>query len=141
MPVASQAVLMEHLVDPKQAILDEVAPFIDDVEPIGRQILVGTYLRPEKTQGGLLLPDGVNTARGEDRYQGKVQMVLKFGPMAFEPFGYVDPDEGVVDFQPKPKLHDWILIRVGDSFQFLLGKQPMRLVIDRNVRAILNRPD
>ena len=82
MPVATQAMLMEHDRDPREQLIEEAAPFIGDIEPMGRQVLLAAYRRPEKTAGGVYLADGVNTARAEDVYQGKVQLILKVGPLA-----------------------------------------------------------
>ncbi|MDE2467166.1 MAG: hypothetical protein KGL35_00040, partial [Bradyrhizobium sp.] len=78
-----QALKMVHAVDPADEIRSEVGKLVDDIEVLGAQVLVAAYIRPERTAGGILLPDVPNSTRAEDEYQGKVGLVLKCGPLAF----------------------------------------------------------
>jgi co-chaperonin GroES (HSP10) len=126
--------LMEHDQDPKKVLMDAIAPYLDDIELMGAEFLAATYQRPEKTKGGLFLPDGQGHVRGEDVYEGKVQLVVKLGAQAFQ-------DTDAVSFSIKPKVGDWVLIRVGDSFPLILGSTACRLIMDERVRAIIKRPD
>jgi co-chaperonin GroES (HSP10) len=126
--------LMEHDQDPKKVLMDAVAPFLDDIELMGGEFLAATYMRPEKTKGGLILSSSTGHSRDEDRYQGKVQLVVKLGAQAF-----VDSDER--SFSIKPKVGDWVVIRVGDSFPLTLNDTPCRIIMDERVRAIIQQPD
>ena len=53
---------------------------LSGVEVFNTQVLVAVYIRPEKTSGGIIRPDSV---REEDKYQGKVGLLLKKGRTAF----------------------------------------------------------
>lgn len=132
MSVASQAIAMVHDTDPKQQILDDVAPYIGAIEPMADQIIVGVYERPEKTAGGIILSQ---TYRAEDRFQGIVGLVLKMGPIAFT------EDETHRFGDVKPRVGDWILFNTGETWSFLLGKRKCRQLYDVNVRGIVARPD
>lgn len=128
----SRAVLMEHTVDPAKEHLDRVKDYVKDIEPLAAEVLLAVYLRPEKTKSGLFLSD---TSREEDRYQGKVGLVLKLGPIAFK-------DDATHSFGDRtPKIGDWVLINVGDTWAFDLGRQRCRFAEDVNIKAIINRPD
>src|ERR1035437_2510835 len=73
--------------DPKQAIIDTIGD-LSGVEVIGDLVLIGIYIRPEKTAGGIIRP----TANvQEDVWQGKVGLVLKWGPNAFR-----NPEDGTL---------------------------------------------
>lgn len=126
------ALEMVHDIDPKQEIMDDVAPFLNDIEPLAAQVLIGIYVRPKKTSGGIYIPD--NT-QGEDIYQGKVGLVLKLGPLAFS------EDESHKWGGRTPQVGDWVLFRVGDTFPFSLGKRHCRAVEDVNFKFILHKPD
>ena len=73
------AIVMKHAVDPREVIMKNVGD-LSSVEIFNNQILVAIYIRPEKTSGGVLLP---NQTRDEDKWQGKMGLVLKKGPSAF----------------------------------------------------------
>lgn len=128
-----RAILAQRDRDPKQEILDAVAPYLDEIEPLGAQMLVAVYVRPAKTASGLYLPD---KTRQEDVYQGKVGLILKVGPLAF-----VDDDRHV--FGPQvPQVGDWVMFRIGDTFQFVLGDVQCRFVEDVSVKGrVVSNPD
>lgn len=115
----------------KEAIIGAVGK-LDDITVMQNMVLVATYIRPEKTTTGLYLPD---SALDEDVYQGKVGLVLKMGPAAFD-----DGDEtrfcGL-----KARIHDWCVYRVGDSWNLTLRKVPCRLIRDSNIRLIVSDPE
>ncbi len=115
----------------KDTIIDIVGD-LDDIVVMQNMVLVATYIRPEKTHSGLYLPD---SALDEDVYQGKVGLVLKMGPTAFD-----DGDENRFG-DLKAKVHDWCVYRVGDSWDLTLRKVPCRLIRDSNIRLIINDPE
>lgn len=128
----NKAILMTHTVDPKQEITDRVGDLADDLTIMGAQLLVAVYVRPEKTRSGIILS---SDTRNEDKWQGKVGLVLKCGPLAFEE----DATHKFGDRVPVPG--DWIVMNVGDTFAFELGEQRCRVIEDVNVKMITKRPD
>jgi co-chaperonin GroES (HSP10) len=130
--LVKQALEVVHERDPREEIMEAVGAYLDDIEPLAAGVMVVVYERPEKTKGGILLAD---RTKEEDLYQGKVGLVVKMGNLAFV------EDESHVWGSAKPKLGDWVVYRVGDTFPFIIGKRTCRLVQDVNIRAILNRPD
>lgn len=95
--------------DQKQAILKHLGRTIEDATVSGNRIWVATYIRPEKTKGGIYVtPNEVN----ESKWQSKVGFVLKKGPLAF-----VDElHEGGTKFCGfNPKLGEWVHYRVADG--------------------------
>lgn len=127
-----KALQVDHVGDPRTQIWDKCSGLLQDIEILGGRVLLGIYERPEKTKGGIILTD---RTKGEDIYQGKVGLILKTGPLAF-----VDDDDhhwgGVV-----PAVGDWIAIRVGDSWQCIIGDQQCRMIDDIDARMILTTPD
>lgn len=126
-----KALLMVHTADPKQAIWDNVSEHLNGIQVMGADVLLGIYVRPDKTAGGIILSD---KTRGEDVYQGKVAMVLKLGPLAFQ-------EDAANKFPVKPQVGDWVTVRVGDTFQLQIGDQPCRLADENDIRLVVERPD
>ena len=125
---------MDHSkVDPAEAIKKAVGD-ISPLELTGVQVLVGTYLRPQKTSGGIVLTDKF---RDEDIYQGKVGLVLKVAPGAF-----VDGELADTKFNGfKAKVGDWVFYRVADGFSLTLNGHHCRIIEDVHVRGRLPNPD
>jgi co-chaperonin GroES (HSP10) len=128
----AHAIAMVHEENPKAAILADCEPHLGGIKVLGARVLVAVYVRPNQTKSGLFL-----TAKttDEDRYQGKVGLVLAMGPIAFEDdanhrFGTV-----------KPKAGDWVVLSVGDTFAFEMGERRMRNVEDVDVQLIIENPD
>ena len=128
----AQAIVMLHDRDPKLELQQAVVDLVNLVHPLGSGVLVAIYRRPEKTKGGIIMTD---KSRGEDDFQGKVGLVMDVGPMAFQ------DDETHRFMQPVPKIGDWIVFSVGETFSFELGSQRCRIVEDVAVRAIVDQPD
>lgn len=70
----------QYVTDPRQAIIDFVAPFLDKIHIGPAKLLVATYRQQEKTAGGV-----IKTQRyvDEDKFQGVAGLVLKVGPLSF----------------------------------------------------------
>lgn len=130
-----------HRVDPKQQIISAVDPWVEGVQIRPYDVLIAMYLR-EKIEGdkvttrGIFLPDnGAGTLR-EDLYQGKVGLIRKVGSLAFTD----EKDHKWDGFQPK--VDDWVVINVGDTFSFdLPGGWRIRIVDENYVRMIVQAPD
>ena len=122
---------MEHADDPKKAILEEIGS-IDDINVFNNQILVAIYMRPEKTKSGIILTDDTHS---EDRYQGKVGLVLKKGATAF-----VDPDnKWFVD--TNVEIGDWVYFRVTDGWSVNVHGVSCRILEDTDIRGSIQYPD
>lgn len=123
---------MDHSAeDPRETILKGVGD-VSTMSLTGVQVLIGTYVRPKSTKGGILLTDKY---RDEDLYQGKVGLVLKVAPGAF-----VDgPDAKFYGY--KAKVGDWVFYRGADSWSLSIRGQHCRIVEDVHVRGDVPDPD
>lgn len=125
------AALMSHIEDPANEIRKRIGD-ISKIEVLHNQILVGVYIRPEKTKGGILL---TSQTRDEDRYQGKAGLVLKKGPLAF-----VDDDNNKFHGQ-NVDVGDWVFYRVSDGFPLVLNGTLCRLLEEVHVKGKIPSPD
>lgn len=117
------AIVRVKPVDAREELLAAVGD-ISDYEVGNNELLAVTYLRPEKTAGGIIM-----TARNlkEDIYQSKVHLVLKLGPLC-EFFGFtVAPG-------------DWIVIRPSDAWALDINGTQCRHILDSHVRAKIKDP-
>jgi co-chaperonin GroES (HSP10) len=123
---------MQHDVDPKQKILDEIGD-LSTFEIFNNQVLVAVYMRPVKTKGGIFLPD---SHLDEDKFQSKVGLVLKRGPVAFQP----DPDH---DWFANMTINDkdWVVFRPSDGWGVVVNNVMCRMLDDTNIRGRVSRPD
>jgi co-chaperonin GroES (HSP10) len=122
-----------HVEDPRDVIWNTVGSDIEKVEPMNQQILIATYIRPAThTASGLEIP---KEAVDEDRYQGKVGMVLKKGPRAFV-------DDGPVKFYGQDVAPgDWVIYRASDGLKGMIGDREVRFIADVYIRAKIDHPD
>lgn len=87
-------------------------------------VLVGTFIRNERTPGGIIRPkENVE----EDVFQGKVGLVLQMGPLAGE-------DQVV-------KVGDWIVYSIKDGWAVTINGAPCRLVPYERIRMKLSDPN
>ncbi|MBB3411216.1 co-chaperonin GroES (HSP10) [Rhizobium sp. BK316] len=114
----------------KEEILASVGD-LSQIEVMHNQILVGIWMRPEKTAGGIFLTD--NTIN-EDKWQGKVGLVLKKGPLAFED----DPNN---DFRGQTVNEgDWVIYRTSDGFSIDVNATHCRLLEDVHIKGRVSEP-
>lgn len=126
-----QIAALSRSTNPKEDLI-KAAGDLSGLDVMHNQILVATYIRPEKTAGGIIRP---NSNLQEDEYQGKVGLVLKIGPTAF-----VNGDD--IDFAgQKVSVGDWVVYRVGDGWQVTINKLPCRLLTDRAIRLRVTKPE
>jgi len=90
--------------DQRQALLDATRDAVAGITLMRNRVLVATFIEPAKTKGGIIL---TNKTLDESRFQGKVGLVLKLGPMAFK-----FPDEYASDV---PSVGDWVFYRPSDA--------------------------
>lgn len=122
---------MEHEIDPAEAIRKEMGD-ISDIEIFHNQVLVAIYIRPEKTKSGLYLSA---QTRDEDKYQGKVGLIIKKGADAF-----VD-DTGKWFKGVNLDVGNWIYFRPSDGWQITVHGQLCRILDDTDVRGRVPTPD
>ena len=122
---------MTHDTDPKEAIHKELGN-IDDIEIFHNQVLVAVYVRPEKTKSGLYI---ASQTREEDKYQGKVGLIIKKGADAF-----VD-DSGKWFRGVSLDVGDWVVFRPSDGWQITVHGVLCRILDDTDVRGRLPAPD
>jgi len=122
---------MTHDSDPKKELHEELGD-ISDIQLFHNQVLVAIYVRPEKTKSGLYLTDRI---REEDKWQGKVGLVIKTGPDAFK-------DETGTWFKDvNVNIDDWIVFRPSDGWQISVHGVPCRILSDTDIRGLLPAPD
>lgn len=113
-------------------ILEGIGPELDEIAVFHNQILVGVYIRPEVTKGGIYL---ANQTRDEDKWQGKVGLVLKKGPIAF-----VDDQRNTFHDQ-NVSIGDWVLYRVSDAPALSINGIHCRLLEDIHVKGTVQNPE
>ncbi len=122
---------MDHEVDPKQKILDLVGD-LSGIEILNNQILCAVYVRPTKTKSGIYLADQTTA---EDRFQGKVGLLIGMGPSAFE-------DESGQWFADSSfKMHDWLVFRPSDGWNITINGVLCRMLSDTQVKMRIPSPD
>lgn len=129
-----------HKTDPKQDILDDIGDVAKAFQPVGAGVLIVMYERGKqkdgemaRTAGGLFIPETAGGVLKEDKYQGKVGLVMSLGPIAFK------EDSNHHWGNSIPKIGDWIMISVGDTYSFdLPGDRRARIVEDVNVKCIVS---
>lgn len=90
------------------------------------QVLCMTYIDSAVTAGGIIKPD---SAIQEDRFQGKIYLVLAMGPGAFK-------DDKVAQFHGmKPAIHSWVLARPSDGLEIFYKGNTLRLFQDVDIRV------
>jgi co-chaperonin GroES (HSP10) len=121
-------VAMLHEQDPKLEILNKLGDALKGFQILNNEVLVATYLRPEKTAGSIVL---TQKTRDEDLYQSKCGLVVAIGAAAEFPLIEV-------------KLHDWVMIRPSDGLacEILTKNEPVhcRMIFDKHIRAKMRDP-
>lgn len=126
---------MKHLEDPAKVVFDQAGMKkgkLPGFELMANRVLVGLYVRPEKTQGGIIL---TQKTRAEDIYQGKAAIVLALGPSAYV-------SDANFDFQgQKCEVGDWISIWVTDGKAIKINDADCRVLRDQDVTMKIPSPD
>ena len=125
------SLVMLHTKDPKKEIQDKIGD-LSKLDLFNNQVLVAVYIRPEKTKGGIIL---AGQTRDEDKYQGKVGLVVKMGPQAFVSSKEYNFDD--VNIQEG----DWVFFRPSDGWGITINDVLCRTLDDTNVRGKITHPD
>lgn len=122
---------MEHVTDPADDIRSKIGS-LEGFELFGNQVLIGIYMRPEKTKTGVFL---AQTSRSEDEHQGKAGLVLMKGPSAFV-------SDSNYDFNGQDvEVGEWVSIFVSDGRKIVINGQLCRIVEDHHIRLKIPAPD
>jgi co-chaperonin GroES (HSP10) len=117
--------------DIKAELIAATAKAVPRTRLLRNRVLVASFVASERTAGGIIRPQ---KTMDEDRFQGKVGLVLKMGPIAFK---FDEDPEGEL----APAIHDWVLYRPADSHEIGLGEgAPCRMIYDDLVQAIVENP-
>ena len=136
--------------DQKQEIMNWIGDVSKDVI-LNDEVLVATYARRQYvyTRGGqkMWLSDEELI---ENRYQGKVGLLLKSGPEAFRfARGWANispvPGETHDEFEARRILHtpkpgDWVLYRSADGFEAALQRAIVKIIPSECIKMIIADP-
>lgn len=122
---------MNHDVDPAKNLMDQLGN-LDDIQVFNNEVLVAIYVRPQKTKSGLHLP---SQTTDEDKFQGKVGLVVKLGFQAFD-----DPNNRWFK-GTKVNVGDWVYFRVTDGWSINVHGVPCRMIDDTDIRGVTKFPD
>lgn len=130
MPVASSKKLVEiaQASNPKLALIKALGDLSQE-HVLGDLVLIATYIRPEKTSGGIYRPvDNIK----EDEFQGKVGLIVKAGPQATE---YED------ETPPICQVGDWVVYSIKDGWAVTVNEVACRLIPYSRLRMKISQPD
>lgn len=124
------ATAFAHAEDPAEKLLKELGD-ISQLELFHTQVLCAIYVAPEKTAGGIIRPQ---SNIEEDIHQGKIGLVVKLGPQAFE-------SSGQWSWPADIGLGDWVFYKVSDGWACTINKVKCRILDDVDVRGRVDHPD
>ena len=133
MPVhsASKIEQISQSNDPRAAILKAVGDLAKVETVCADLVLLGTYIRNEKTAGGIIRPVDVLK---EDEYQGKVGLVLKSGPIAFGDW------EDDATRGENARLNSWVVYQIKDAWPVQINGTACRLIPYDKIRMRVSDP-
>lgn len=121
---------MRQAADRKQAIWDAVGDAINRIKVFNNQILIGTYIAPEKV-GNIIVSQG---AGREDLYMGCMGLVLQKGPTAFM------GDDRHDWLGQNVEVGDWVIFKFSSAWEIHLNGASVRFVDDIDIRAVVDDP-
>jgi len=148
------AALAKHTTDPATELWDSIiktgaALLRGDgtgpefrIEFFANSVVVAVYHRPEKTASGILLPQTASGKKGEDRYQGKVGLVVTMGPLA-----YRDDERRVFDRNEIVHVGDWVFFNPADGWSCMLSSVSvndavlLRVFTEDQIKGRVPEPD
>ena len=132
MPVLSAPKIeqLSQAQNPKQAIIAAVGD-LSKVDVFSDLVLVATFIRSEKTAGGIIRPREVVQ---EDEFQGKTGLVLKCGPLA-----YTDWEDD--DMRGRSaQQHTWGVFAIKDGWPVQINGVACRFIPYDKLRARVADP-
>ena len=104
------------------------------MRPINDRVVVKPAPAEEKTKGGIII---TSKAKDEDRFQGKVGLLLKKGPTAFK-----YDKSGHHYYEGKaPDVHDWVVYRPSDGWEIGLNGVACRVIRSAMLRGVVTDPE
>lgn len=102
-------------------------------------VLVATYVRPEKTAGGIIIP---GNSIHEDRYQGKVGLVLALGENAYKAIGDWNAQKGRFEYHGTvPKLWEYVQFHTSDARESSFNGLSIKWIPDQLVLGVIPEED
>lgn len=117
--------------DPKKVVFDALGDALGDWPLFLNQVLVVTAPHPEKSKGGLLY---VPKTMDEERFQGKVGLVVKLGELAF------DDETRWPNEDTRPKIGDWVFYRNADTSECSINGISCRFILDDCIKGRVPSP-
>lgn len=140
----------------RQKMLAELLPLVEGIQVQRNRVIVATYVRPNVSAGGIIF---TQKNADEDRWQGKVGLVLKRGPVAFDyaeraelmdKYTEHGTHEDTARYEAEGELHipqigDWVMCRNSETWEFALRVEPgkavsCRVVADDSILAVVSDP-
>lgn len=115
-----------------KATLRSAVGSLKEVSVLHNLVLVATYVKSERTAGGILLPD---KTKDEDRFQGKVGLVLARGPIAFKDDAY--NNFGGIE----ANVDDWVVYWPSDGREMFVNGVSCRLLEDKHIKMRIPKPE
>lgn len=118
-----------------EEIIEGLGDALDGIRVFHNQMLVGVYVRPNFKE----LPNGEriyfsDATVDEDKWQGKVGLVLKKGPIAFK-------DDARNKFEGQDvEVGEWVMFRVSEAPAISVNGVHCRLLEDIHVRGVVSSP-
>lgn len=118
--------------DARSAVSKALGNTIDKITHVySGRILIWIYISPEKTAGGIIIPE---TKKKEDVYQGQVGLVLKKGAQAFK-------DDKDHQFHGQDvKVGDWVTFTPGNGKRIQINGVDCRWIEDTLIDAVVSDP-
>ncbi len=110
------------------AMLDEA---LAQMQLLGNRVFLATYITPQISRGGILMPEKRIDA---SRFEGKAGLVLAIGATAFKYDG-AWPWES-----PKPAVGDWVWYRSSDAPECGFNEVYCREIEDNLIKGIIKDP-
>ena len=109
---------------------------LSEFHVLGSDVLIATYIAPKRTAGGIILTD---KGAEEDRWQGKVGLVLKIGEDAFR---YSYKAGGAYEYDGiKPKVGDYVAFHTSDTREIGIRGVSCRTIDAALIRMIVPSPE
>jgi hypothetical protein len=105
----------------RERLLADLLPRVEAMDLQRNRCLVASYVKPNITPGGIIIPAKTGE---EDRWQGKVGLLIKTGPSAFhfdEVVAYAEADGSSyeaarIEFG-LPREGDWVAYRTSETHE------------------------
>lgn len=121
---------MSQAADFKTAVMKELGD-LSKFEVLGANVLMATYIKPEKTKGGIIIPE---KTKDEDRWQGTIGLVLKMGEQAFK-------FDGPYEYKGRvPEIGEYVMFHTSDTRELGIRNISCRLINSELIRMIVPAP-